>query len=192
MFRPLLIFGLLVSFACATVQAQLPADAVILAKVKISEKQKSVDLCPVHLVEAKDKKLPTWTHKGMQYRGHTEKCQAEFQKHPEKFAKAAAAKRWENNFIAAMSIIWCPVTDEVNPGGGLQWKKLGLVWESCCQFCNEDVSDEDFPLALEVLKERAQESYKASGGKYVEGATSPVEGAIRDPCAEPEEDSDAD
>ena len=80
-----------------------------------------------------------------------------------------------------MSIIWCPVTDELNPGGLLRWERLGLVWESCCKFCNVDVREEDFPIALELLKERARLAYVATGGKYVEGAESPVEGAIRHP-----------
>lgn len=80
-----------------------------------------------------------------------------------------------------MSIIWCPVTDELNPGGLLQWKKLGYTWESCCKFCNAEVSDDDFPIALELLKERAALAYVATGGVYVEGAKSPVDGAIRSP-----------
>ena len=51
-----------------TARAQLPADAVMLDKVKIPEKQKSVDLCPVYL-EPSDPKLPTWEYKGVKYRG---------------------------------------------------------------------------------------------------------------------------
>jgi hypothetical protein len=166
----------------STASAQLPADSVDLSKVKIKEHQKSVDLCPVHLVKS-DPKLPAFTYKGVEYRGHTAECQAEFEKDPEKYAKAAQYKRWENNFVQDMSIIWCPVTDEVNPGGGKQWKKLGIVWESCCKFCDEDVTEEDFPEALKRLKERAKEAYKATGGKYVKEAKSPVEGAIKDPDA---------
>ena len=50
--------------------AQLPAEAINLSKVKISEKQKSIDICPVHFVEA-DPILPSWIYKGVQYRGHT-------------------------------------------------------------------------------------------------------------------------
>ncbi len=165
--------------------AQLPADAVMMYKVKIPEQQKSVDLCPVHLV-ASDPKLPTWTYKGVEYRGHTADCQAEFDKDPDAYAEAARYQRWENNFVANMSTIWCPVTDELNPGGLTRWTKLGLVWESCCKFCDEDVQDDDFPVALEALKERAKLAYAATGGVYVEGAKSPVEGAIRNPPDAPE------
>ena len=53
-----------------TAWAQLPPDAVQLDKVKISEKQKSDQLCPVHLVDA-DASLPAWTYEGVSYRGHT-------------------------------------------------------------------------------------------------------------------------
>lgn len=167
------------------VYAQLPADAVMLYKVKVPEKQKPVDLCPVHLVPS-DPKLPTWTYKDVAYRGHTSGCEAEFEKHPARYAKAARYQRWENNFLSAMSIIWCPVTDELNPGGLTEWTRLGLVWESCCKFCDEDVQEEDFPVALEQLKERARLAFQATGGRYVEGAKSPVEGAIRNPPDAPE------
>ncbi len=182
-----------ITFACSTLivmavlaapaQAQLPADAVLLDKVKIAEKQKSVDLCPVYLKKS-DPKLPTWEYKGVTYRGSKADAKQKFMESPDKFAEKAKYQRWENNFVSAMSIIWCPVTDEVNPGGGKQWKKLGITWESCCKFCDEDVVDEDFPEALKVLKERAKESYKLAKGKYTEGAKSPVEGAIKDPDAE--------
>ena len=168
--RALVAVFLLVSYVCAA-HAQLPPDAVILSKVKISEKEKSADLCPVHLVPS-NKELPTWTYKGVEYRGHTRQCQAEFEKDADKHVEAARAQRWENNFISAMSIIWCPVTDEVNPGGGVQWERLGFTWESCCKFCDEDFLEEDFPDALERLKERAHDAFQATGGKYVEGATS--------------------
>ena len=134
--RVVVAIFLLVAYACAA-QAQLPPDAVILSKVKISEKEKSVDLCPVHLVPS-NQELPTWTYKGVEYRGHTPQCQAEFAKDADKHVEAARARRWEDNFVSAMSIIWCPVTDEVNPGGGIQWERLGLTWESCCKFCDED------------------------------------------------------
>lgn len=178
MFRLLAVFCVVAVFFVSPVTAQLPSDAVILAKVKIPEKQKSTDLCPVTL-EPSDPDLPTWTHEGVEYRGSTKESQAEFAKDPENYAKQAARQRWINNFVNSMSVIWCPVTDEVNPGGGLQWEKLGLTWESCCRFCDEDVTDEDFPDALERLKERAEEAYAATGGKYVNDARSPVQGAIR-------------
>jgi hypothetical protein len=78
-----------------------------------------------------------------------------------------------------MSVIWCPVTDEISPGGNTKWEKIGLTWESCCQFCNDTVTDEDFPRAVERLKVRAGKSWDLIGGaKYTEGASSPVEGAI--------------
>ena len=179
MFRSVTAFALVFVLSRAAV-AQLPADAVMLYKVKIPEKQKSLDLCPVHLVPA-DPKVAKWTHRGVSYRGHTADCKAEFEKHPDRHAEAARFKRWENNFVAVMSIMWCPVTDELNPGGLLRWERLGLVWESCCKFCNEDVQDDDFPIALAQLKERAKLAYIATGGRYVEGAKSPVAGAIRKP-----------
>lgn len=157
--------------------AQLPPDAVQLDKVKISEKQKSTDLCPVHLVPS-DPNLPVFSYQGVDYKGHTPECQAEFEKDPETYAEKAELQRWENNFIQSMSTIWCPVTDEITPGGMLEWTALGIKWESCCKFCDDSVMEDDFPRALELLKARAKKSYELTGGKYVEGASSPVEGAI--------------
>jgi hypothetical protein len=168
---------LLVAFT-STAFAQLPADAVMLEKVKIPEKQKSVDLCPVYL-KASDPKLPEWEYQGVKYRGSQADAQEKFLKDPDKFAKAAEKQRFVNNFMQAMSSIWCPVTDEVTPGGLTQWKKLGYTWESCCAFCDETVSDDDFPLAIKKLEERALQAYKLIGAKYTEGAKSPVEGAIK-------------
>ncbi len=177
MLARLLIAVLLILAHVSTARGQLPPEAVILSKVKIPERQKSDDLCPVHLVPS-DKQLPTWKYKGDEYRGHTPQCRDEFKKDADTYSAAARARRWENNFVSVMSIIWCPITDEVNAGGGVQWKRLGLQWESCCKFCDEDFAEEDFPLALEQLRKRAKLAYKATGGKYVEGAKSPVEGAI--------------
>jgi hypothetical protein len=171
----------LVLGAVSTAHAQLPADSVMLDKVKISEKQKSTDLCPVYLV-ASDPKLPTWEYKGVKYRGSKPDAQEKFLKEPEKYAKAAAKQRYVNNFMQAMSPVWCPVTDEVTPGGMTQWKKLGFTFESCCAFCDENVSDDDFPEAVKKLKARAEKSYELTGGKYTEGAKSPVEGAIKKPA----------
>ena len=162
----------------STAWAQLPADAVILEKVKISEKQKSVDLCPVYL-KASDPKLPEWEHQGIKYRGSQADAQEKFLKDPAKYAKAAEKQRFVNNFMQAMSTVWCPVTDEVTPGGLTQWKKLGFTWESCCAFCDETVSDSDFPAAIKKLEERATKTYELIGAKYTEGAKSPVEGAIK-------------
>jgi hypothetical protein len=160
--------------------AQLPPESVILSKVKISEKQKSDQLCPVHLV-ASDSGLPTFKYKGVSYRGHTPECQSEFEKEPEKYASDAKFKRWENNFVVAMSPVWCPVTDQVNPGGLSKWEKLGLKWESCCIFCNTSVFPDCFSVALDRLKARAKKSFDATDGNYVEGAPSPITDAIQIP-----------
>lgn len=161
-----------------TAFAQLPPEAVQLEKLKIPEKQTSDALCPVHL-DAADPAIAIWEYKGIYYGGTTPECQVGFLKDPDAYAVAAEKQRWENNFVAAMSTIWCPVMDVVNPGGGKIWNALGLKWESCCQFCNESVVDEDFPRGLEILKERAAKSFELTKGTYVEGASSPVEGAIK-------------
>ncbi len=158
--------------------AQLPADAVMLDKVKISEKQKSADLCPVYL-EPSDPKLPTWEYQGITYRGSKPDAQEKFLKEPGKYAEASKKQRWINNFMDSMSTVWCPVTDQITPGGMLQWKRLGLTFESCCSFCDENAKEEDFQKGLEKLRERAESAYVVSGGKYTEGAKSPVEGAIK-------------
>jgi hypothetical protein len=160
--------------------AQLPADAVILQNVKIPEKQKSIDLCPVYLV-ASDPKLPTWEYKGLKYRGSKPDARETFLKDPDKYAKAAEKQRFINNFMQAMSPIWCPVTDQISPGGMTQWKRSGYVFESCCSFCDENVKDSDFPEAIKRLKMRAEKTYALIGAKYTEGAKSPVEGAIKKP-----------
>ena len=160
--------------------AQLPPDAVILEKVKIPEKQKSVDLCPVYL-EASDPKLPAWEHKGLTYRGSKPDAKEKFLKDPDTYAKAAEKQRFVNNFVQAMSTIWCPVTDEITPGGMTQWKRFGLTFESCCAFCDEDFKEEHFAEALKKLKARAAKTYELIGAKYTEGAKSPVEGAIKKP-----------
>jgi len=177
--RSLLAVGLLSLFSVSAF-AQLPADAVILEKVKIPEKQKSTDLCPVYLT-ASDPKLPAWDYKGVKYRGSKPDAREKFLRDPEKYAKAAEKQRFVNNFMQAMSPIWCPVTDQISPGGMTQWKKLGYTWESCCSFCDDNVKDEDFPEAIKRLKARAEKSYALIGAKYTEGAKSPVEGAIKKP-----------
>jgi hypothetical protein len=163
-----------------TAFAQLPADAVMLDKVKIPEAQKSVDLCPVYL-EASDPKLPTWEHKGVTYRGARADAQEKFLKDPDKYARAAERQRFINNFMRAMSAVWCPVTDQVTPGGMLQWKRFDLTFESCCAFCDENFKEENFQEGLENLKSRAAKTYELIGAKYIEGAKSPVEGAINKP-----------
>lgn len=72
--------------------AQLPPDAVMLDKVKIPEKQKSIDLCPVHL-EPSDAKLATWEYRGVKYRGSKPDAKDQFFKDPDKYAKAAEKQR---------------------------------------------------------------------------------------------------
>ncbi len=166
-------------------QCQLPADAVMLDKVKIPEKQKAIDLCPVYL-EAPDPKLPTWEYKGVTYRGSKPDAKEKFLAAPDQYVMAAQKQRFINNFMQTMSPIWCPVTDEVTPGGMTQWKRLGFKFESCCTFCDETVSEEDFPEAVKRLKARAEKCHELIGAKYTEGAKSPVEGAIKKPEAEPE------
>ncbi|MGE0132440.1 MAG: hypothetical protein AB7U82_30525 [Blastocatellales bacterium] len=180
MLRRLAIPVLLLSVLSVPALAQLPADAVQLAKLKIPEKQKSVDLCPVYL-EPSDPRLPTWTHQGVSYRGSKPDAQEKFLKEPDKYAEAARRQRFINNFMSAMSAVWCPVTDQITPGGMLQWKRFGLTFESCCAFCDENAKEEDFARGLEQLRKRAEETYKLIGAKYTEGAASPVEGAIIKP-----------
>ncbi len=159
--------------------AQLPPDAVDLAKVKIPEAVKSTDFCPVKLVpSAADGE--TWAHGGVEYRGSEPGVEAAFAGNPDGFAAKAAEQRYVSNFMLAMSTIWCPITDEVTPGGRMQVDGLGYTWESCCSFCDEEMTPENFDEALERLRERAVESFELTGGIYTEGASSPVEGAIRD------------
>ncbi len=163
-----------------TAFAQLSADAVMLDRVKIPELQKSVDLCPVYL-EASDSKLPTWEYKGVVYRGGKPDAREKFFKDPDRYAKAAEKQRFINNFITAMSTVWCPVTDQITPGGMMQWKRHGVTFESCCAFCDENFKEENFEEGLERLKARAAKTYDLIGAKYTEGARSPVEGAIKKP-----------
>ena len=160
--------------------AQMPSDAVMLDKVKIPETQKSVDLCPVYLVDS-DPNLPSWEYKGLTYRGSKADAKEKFFKDPDKYAKAAEKQRFINNFMQAMSTVWCPVTDQITPGGMMQWKRLGLTFESCCAFCDENFKEENFQEGLERLKKRAEKTYELIGAKYTEGASSPVEGAIKKP-----------
>jgi hypothetical protein len=176
----------LVFVLAALAVAQLPPDAVMLDKLKIAEKQKSVDLCPVYLVPS-DPRLPVWEYKGVKYRGSKPDAQQKFKADPDKFSKAAEKQRFVNNFMLTMSTIWCPVTDEVTPGGMTQWKRLGFTWESCCTFCDESVAEENFADALVRLKQRAEKTYAMIGAKYTEGAKSPVEGAIKKTEEKPQE-----
>jgi len=180
MFRhsTLVTFTLLI--LAVTALAQLPADAVQLDKVKIPEKQKAIDLCPVYL-EPSDPGLPTWEYNGVTYRGSKPDAKEKFFKEPDKYVEAAQKLRYVNNFMLAMSTVWCPVTDQITPGGMLQWKRFGLTFESCCAFCDETAKEEDFKNGLSQLKKRAELAYAMTGGKYIEGAKSPVEGAILKP-----------
>lgn len=172
-----------IALAATPARAQLAADAVILEQVKIPELKKSVDLCPVALVPS-DPKLGTWTYRGVTYRGSRPDALLEFLKDPQRYAKAAERERFIDNFMHAMSIIWCPVTDEVSPGGMTRWERLGYTWESCCAFCDETVDEKDFEKAVKRLRQRAEKCYDLIGAKYTEGAASPVEGAIRQPGEE--------
>ena len=161
-----------------TAFAQLPPDAVDLSKVKIPEAITAEQFDPVTLEQA-DPNLPTFEYNGVTYGSSEAASKDKFMQAPDKFAERAAQKRWEANFVQSMSRIWCPVTDEINSGGGLIWNELGMEWESCCQFCNDTKSDEDFPRALKRLQTRAEEAYGLTHGKYVNDASSPVEGAIK-------------
>jgi hypothetical protein len=159
--------------------AQLPPDAVDLALVKIPETLKAEDLDPVTL-EPSAAGGETWVHAGVTYRAAKGGSKEAFLADPAKFAAAAAKERWVQNFMLAMSTIWCPITDEVTPGGRKQVEGLGHKWESCCSFCDDEMREENFPDALKRLRERAEEAFELTGGTYVEGAKSPVEGAIRE------------
>ena len=123
-----------------------------------------------------------WEYKGVKYRGSKADAKEKFLKDPDKYVKAAEKERFVNNFMITMSPIWCPVTDEVTPGGMTQWNKLGYNWESCCAFCDDSVTDEDFPEAIKKLE---------AGGKIVRAdrrqihrrGQESVEGAIKKPAA---------
>src|SRR5215813_3185446 len=107
MLRRLAIIVLILLAMASAALAQLPPDAVMLDKVKIPEAQKSVDLCPVYL-EPSDPKLSTWEYKGLSYRGARADAQEKFFKDPDKYAKAVERQRFINNFMSAMSAVWCP------------------------------------------------------------------------------------
>lgn len=176
--RRLLSVLAVIILVSTSARAQLPPEAVMLDKVKIPETQKAIDLCPVYL-EPSDPKLESWEYKGVKYRGSKSDAQEKFLKDPDQYAKAASKQRFLNNFMQTMSTVWCPVTDEVTPGGMTQWKRLGYTFESCCTFCDENYEEEQFADALKRLKERAEQTYALIGAKYTEGAKSPVEGAIK-------------
>ena len=175
--RNFMTASIALAMIATTAFAQLPPDAVQLDKVKIAEKVKSENFCPVH-GELVEEPVATYEHAGVTYAAKTDACQAAFEKNADALHAKAEQTRWELNFVHSMSAIWCPVTDEISPGGNTQWQALDLTWESCCQFCNDTKTDEDFPRALKTLQARATKAYELQGGKYVNDARSPVEGAI--------------
>ena len=156
---------------------QLPPEAVQLDKVKIAEKIKPEGFDPVTGAAA-DPELGSVSHDGTTYGLSDAASKAAFEADPAKYAKDAEKNRWILNFMEQMSPIWCPVTDEIGPGNMLQWEELGYKWESCCTFCDQTVQPQNFPAALKRLRARAEEAYSLQKGRYVEGASSPVEGAI--------------
>ena len=156
----------------------LPPEAVDLSKVRIVERQKSDDLCPVKLLEV-DSTVATYLYQGAQYRFSSNAARNQFILAPQNFVDAAKFKRWENNFVLAMSPVYCPVTDQVNPGGFGEYMELDLKWRSCCQFCNPSLIPGCFDLALDRLKRRAVTAYQLSGGTYSSSSGSPIEGALR-------------
>ncbi len=175
--RFLLAVGAGILFLVGTVGAQLPPEAVLLDKVKIPQVVKSEEICPVSL-QPSSPTAPTWTYEGVTYRGHDASTQAAFEANAAKYAAAHKKELYVLNFMKAMSTIWCPITDEVTPGGRKRVDGLGYTWESCCSFCDEEMMPENFEEALVQLRERAETSYELTGGVYTEGASSPVEGAI--------------
>jgi hypothetical protein len=156
--------------------AQLPPEAVMLDKVKIPQTIKADQIDPVTLEDVGADAV-AWTSNGVQYKG-APASKTEFAKSPEKYVAAHKKELYVRNFMAAMSTIWCPITDEVTPGGRKQVDGHGLKWESCCSFCDEEMHPENFKEAVTQLRKRAEKSYELTGGKYTEGAKSPVEGAI--------------
>ena len=155
---------------------QLPPEAVLLDKVKIPQKLTSVAIDPVTLKDNADG-VVEWSHGDVAYRGSAA-SKAEFGNSPDDYATAHKKELYVRNFMLAMSTIWCPITDEVTPGGRTQVEGHGLHWESCCSFCDEEMDPANFTEALEQLRKRAEVSYQLTGGRYTEGASSPVEGAI--------------
>jgi hypothetical protein len=181
MTRRLGLFGILTLAALSValppgVLAQLPPEAVLLDKVKIAETLKPDQIDPVTLEDVKPDAV-SWTWNGVAYKGAAA-SKTEFGKSPEKYAAAQKKELYVRNFMLAMSTVWCPITDEVTPGGRKQVEGHGLKWESCCSFCDEEMHPENFKEALAQLRKRAEKSFELTGGKYTEGAKSPVEGAI--------------
>lgn len=177
MFRSVGVATVLFAASAVAIAQQLPPDAVQLDKVKIAEKITAEQFDPVTNSKA-DPDLPTFSHDGVTYGSSAADSKAAFEADPAKYIENAEKERWIANFMDQMSIIWCPVTDEIGPGNLTQWKELGYDWESCCTFCDQTVLPDHFPLAIERLRKRAEKAYALQEGRYVEGASSPVEGAI--------------
>jgi mono/diheme cytochrome c family protein len=175
--RVIWLCALATATAMLSAEAQLPPDAVSLKRVKISQKVKTETFCPVHK-EFVESPVSTWTHGDVTYGGKTDECATLFAADADALHAGAERARWELNFVHSMSPIWCPVTDEISPGGNTKWHELGLIWESCCQFCNDTKAPEDFPRARQLLYSRAAEAFDLQGNHYVEDASSPVQGAI--------------
>lgn len=179
-FLSLLVWIVLAAVPARQAIAQLlPPDAVDLSKVKIAEFQKAIDLCPVTLAPP-DPLLPIFEHEGIPYRAFSKEAENQFKANPDSYLEAAKYQRWENNFLRAMSPIWCPVTDQVNPGGFGKYRQRGLDWQVCCQFCNPAFVPDCFALAEKRLKERAKKAYELTGGAYsATPISNPIEGALR-------------
>jgi len=169
--------ALIVASTSATAQL-LPPEAVDLSKVKIEERQTADLLCPVGLT-APNPLVAGFEHQGIRYRFSSEAARNQFVKSPENFIEAARYARWENNFTRAMSPVWCPVTDQVNPGGFGTYDQLGLQWQTCCQFCKPETIPDCFATSLQRLKERARTAYDLTRGTYARNVISPLAGALR-------------
>ena len=178
-FRPLasIAFVALLLSLAGVAAAQLPPEAVLLDKVKIPQKLGADAIDPVTLEKVADGAV-SWSHDGIDYKGAADSKSA-FEADPAKYAAAHKKELYVQNFMLAMSTIWCPITDEVTPGGRKQVQgEHGLMWESCCSFCDEEMDPANFQTAYEELRKRAEVSFELTGGRYTEGASSPVEGAI--------------
>ena len=163
----------------------LPPDAVNLAKVKIKEHQKGIDLCPVTL-DPSDPNLAVFELIGTKWRVSSPDAESQFKADPDRYLEAAVYRRWENNFVRSMSPVWCPVTDQINPGGFAAYRERGLDWRVCCQFCNPSFIPNCFAVAESRLKRRARKSFELTGGIYAADATNPIANALNHPGGETE------
>ncbi|HIA48374.1 MAG TPA: hypothetical protein EYN96_10505, partial [Candidatus Hydrogenedentes bacterium] len=71
--RVIWLSALVTALAMTSVQAQLPPDAVKLDRVKISQKIRAENFCPVHK-EYAETPVSTWEHAGVTYGGNTAEC----------------------------------------------------------------------------------------------------------------------